>query len=134
MKQGERPGFFYGALTGAFLTAPLVAIFYLAWKLFGLPFVPFSVFDWVSRVLPGSLITFGIDSMVKLIRSLRLGDTASAAKAAEQGMAIVVFLVAASSPGCSFSSLCARGGGSRTRRASSWARLRGRSRSSSALA
>jgi DMSO/TMAO reductase YedYZ molybdopterin-dependent catalytic subunit len=94
MKTGRSPGIFYGALTGAFLTAPLIAIFYLAWKLFGLPFVPFSIFDWVSRVLPGSVITFGIDSMVKLIRSLHLGDTASAAKVAEQGMAIVVFLVA----------------------------------------
>lgn len=52
MKPGRPPGIFNGALTGAFLTAPLIAIFYPAWKLFGLPLVPFSIFDWVSRVLP----------------------------------------------------------------------------------
>ena len=90
----RRPGFWTGALVGALLTAPLVAVFYAGWKLAGLPFVPFPVFDWTARLLPGSVITFGIDSMVRTIRTLHIGDTASAAKAAEQAMAVVVFLVA----------------------------------------
>jgi DMSO/TMAO reductase YedYZ molybdopterin-dependent catalytic subunit len=90
----KRPGLLTGALVGALLTAPLVAVFYAAWKLAGLPFVPFHVFDWTARILPGRVITFGIDSMVQAIRALRIADTASAAKAAEQAMAITVFLVA----------------------------------------
>ncbi len=93
-KTSDRPGILIGALIGAFLTAPLIAVFYLAWTLFGAPFVPFNVFDWTSRALPGAVLTVGIDSMVKLIHLLRLGDTASAAKTAEQTIAIVVFLVA----------------------------------------
>jgi DMSO/TMAO reductase YedYZ molybdopterin-dependent catalytic subunit len=90
----RRPGFLTGALIGGLLTAPLIASFYLGWKLVGLPFVPFNVFDWAARILPGRVITFGIDSMVKGIRALRIGDTASAAKVAEQSMAIILFLVA----------------------------------------
>jgi DMSO/TMAO reductase YedYZ molybdopterin-dependent catalytic subunit len=90
----KKPGFLTGALVGALLTAPLLAVFYAGWKLAGLPFVPFHVFDWTARILPGRVITFGIDSMVRVIRGLNIADTASAAKAAEQAMAIVVFLVA----------------------------------------
>ncbi len=88
----EKPGFASGALVGVLLTAPLVAIFYAAWKLAGLPFLPFHLFDWTTRILPGRVITFGIDSMVRVIRALHIADTASAAKAAEQAMAIAVFL------------------------------------------
>jgi DMSO/TMAO reductase YedYZ molybdopterin-dependent catalytic subunit len=90
----KKPGILTGALVGALLTAPLVAVFYAGWKLAGLPFVPFHVFDWTARILPGRVITFGIDSMVRVIRALNIADTASAAKAAEQAMAITVFLVA----------------------------------------
>ena len=42
-----------GILVGALLSAPLVAAFYLGWKLGGLPFVPFDLFDWIARELPG---------------------------------------------------------------------------------
>jgi DMSO/TMAO reductase YedYZ molybdopterin-dependent catalytic subunit len=90
----RRPGFRIGALVGALLTAPLVVVFYLGWKLAGLPFVPFQIFDWVTRVLPGGLLTFGIDTMVKVIRALGVTNTSAAAKAAEQSMAILVLVVA----------------------------------------
>jgi DMSO/TMAO reductase YedYZ molybdopterin-dependent catalytic subunit len=81
------------------LTAPLVATLFLGWRLFGLPFAPFDVFDWLTRALPGGLITFGIDSMVKVIRALGLGKTGSAAKAAEQAIAIGVVLGAGMAAG-----------------------------------
>jgi DMSO/TMAO reductase YedYZ molybdopterin-dependent catalytic subunit len=90
----RKPGFLAGALIGGLLTAPLAALFYVGWKLAGLPFLPFHLFDWVARVLPGPVLTFGIDSMVKAIRALGIADTASAAKAAEQSLAIAVFLLA----------------------------------------
>ncbi len=90
----RKPGVGTGLVVGGLLTAPLVAIFYLGWKLADLPFVPFHLFDWTARILPGRVLTFGIDTMVKVIRALNIGDTSSAAQAAEQGMAIVVFLVA----------------------------------------
>ena len=83
-----------GALVGALLSAPLVATSYLGWKLGGLPFVPFDLFDWIARELPGSVVTIGIDSTVTILRALHVGSTAAAAKTAEQAMAIAVFFAA----------------------------------------
>src|SRR6476646_8268802 len=84
-----------GALVGALLSAPLIAASYLGWKLGGLPFVPFDLFDWIARELPGSLVTIGIDSAVALLRAADIGGTAAVAKAAEQAMAIGAFFAAA---------------------------------------
>jgi hypothetical protein len=83
-----RPGLVTGSLVAAMLTASLIAVFYLAWKVAGLPFVPFDVFDWMTRILPGQVLAAGIGAMVTVIRALNLGPTAAAAKAAEQAMAI----------------------------------------------
>jgi DMSO/TMAO reductase YedYZ molybdopterin-dependent catalytic subunit len=76
------------------LTAPLIAIFYAGYGLAGLSFVPFSIFDWTTRVLPGRVVTFGIETMVRIIRGLNLGTTSATAKTAEQAMAIGGFLLA----------------------------------------
>ena len=78
-----------GAAVGAMLTAVLIAVFFAAWRAAGLPFVPFDVFDWLSRVLPGSLIAFGISTMVTAIRALHIGPTSVVAKGVEQAMGIV---------------------------------------------
>lgn len=74
------------------VTAALIAIFFVGWKLAGLPFVPFDVFDWLARVLPGRVIAFGIGAMVTVIRALNLGPTSETAKMAEQAMAIAGLL------------------------------------------
>ena len=86
--QQHKPGPLTGALVGLFVTVPLVAIFYLADAVIGLPFVPFDMFDWLARNLPGGVITFGIDIMVTVITTFQLGETSSAAKTAEHAMAI----------------------------------------------
>ncbi|MGH2542480.1 MAG: molybdopterin-dependent oxidoreductase, partial [Ardenticatenaceae bacterium] len=83
---------FTGALVGGMLTASLVAIMYLADQLAGLPFVPFDLFDWMTRVLPGPVITFAIDLMIDTMLALGL-DVADVAKTAEQLMAVLQFLV-----------------------------------------
>ena len=81
-----------GALVGALLSALLVAASYLGWKLGALPFAPFDLFDWIARELPGSVVTFGIDSAVTVLT--HVGNTAAAAKTAEQTLAIAAFLSA----------------------------------------
>jgi DMSO/TMAO reductase YedYZ molybdopterin-dependent catalytic subunit len=81
-----------GALAGALLTAPLIGVMYLANQLVGLPFVPFDLFDWLTRVLPGPLITFGIDLMIDTMRWLGV-SVADTAKTAEQIMAVLQFFV-----------------------------------------
>src|ERR1700730_4124803 len=87
-RASERPGLTTGGLVAAMLTAALISVFYLAWKVVGLPFVPFDAFDWMARILPGQILAAGIDAMVTVIRAFNLGPTAAAAKTAEHVMAI----------------------------------------------
>ena len=81
----------FGALAGLMLTAPLVAIMYLANKWFELSFPPFDAFDWVARMLPGPMVTFGIDLMVDSLMLIGM-SVKDFAKTAEQIMAIGIFL------------------------------------------
>ncbi len=82
---------FYGGLVGLLVTAPLLALLYLGASLLGLPFVPFELFNWITRLLPGPVITFGIDRMLDLLLFLGV-DVANTAKTAEQAMALLAFL------------------------------------------
>jgi DMSO/TMAO reductase YedYZ molybdopterin-dependent catalytic subunit len=77
----------FGLLAGA----AVVAVTYLGHRAAALPYLPFDVFDWQARALPGGLIAHTIDAMVAVIRGLRLGPTASTAKIAEQGFALAQF-------------------------------------------
>ena len=83
-------GLGYGGLAGALLTAPLIGLMFLADKLLDLPFAPFALFDWIARVMPGPLVTFGIDLMINSL-SLAGLSVAAAAKTAEQIGAILFF-------------------------------------------
>src|ERR671918_1670387 len=95
----RRPRVLAGLLVAAMLTAALTRILFFARRVAGLPFVPFDTFDWLTRVLPGRLIAFGIGTMVSVIRLLNLGPISSTAKAAEQAMAIAIMFIAGVVPG-----------------------------------
>jgi DMSO/TMAO reductase YedYZ molybdopterin-dependent catalytic subunit len=77
-----------GALLGGLTSLPLIALLFLGEQFAGLPFVPFDLFDWLARVLPGNVITAGIDTIVRVVGILNLGPTSTAAKRIEQLMAI----------------------------------------------
>ncbi len=79
-----------GAAAGAIVTAPLMALFYLANKLFELPFPPYDLFDWITRVLPGPLVTFGLDLFIDGMILVGL-DVADTAKTAELAIALLQF-------------------------------------------
>lgn len=89
----NKPGFWTATISGLLLTFPLIALFFFGWRLLGFPFVPFDLFDSLSRVLPGAIITSSIEGMIAVIRTLHLGTTAVVAKSAEQGIAVILFLV-----------------------------------------
>ncbi len=93
MDTKQKPSLWLGGLIGGFLTLPLMALLFLADQLAGLPFIPFDVFDFVSRQLPGPFLTFGIDTMVDIIITFNLGETSTAAKTAEQLMGLGAFLL-----------------------------------------
>lgn len=88
----KRPAAWMGALIGAITMPAVIAVFYLGDRFAGLNFVPFDVFDFVARVLPGGLITFGIDTMVAILMGLGFGASLdSAAKSAEQFIGLAMF-------------------------------------------
>ena len=88
----RRPSLFLGALLGGLTSLPLIALSYLGQQWVALPFIPFDLFDWLARVLPGRIITNIIDLMVRLITLLGLGPISNVAKRMEQlqGILLVV--------------------------------------------
>ena len=91
----------WGIVVGALLTAPLIVLMYLANQLAGMSFVPFDLFNWIAKVLPGPLITFGIDLMIDVLLLLGI-NVADAAKTAEQMMAVFGFFVLGTLLGAGF--------------------------------
>ncbi len=86
---------FIGALLGSISALAAMALLYLGDSLAGLLFVPFDIFDWLARTLPGDIITLGIDTIVNLIIGLnltQLGSTSEIAKLTEQLMALALFV------------------------------------------
>ncbi len=74
------------------MTCALVALCYSGWKIAGLPFAPFDIFDWIVRHLPGVLVTTAIDGTVALSRTLGVTNISAAAKTGDQALAIVLLL------------------------------------------
>jgi DMSO/TMAO reductase YedYZ molybdopterin-dependent catalytic subunit len=83
-----------GVLAASLLTMALIGTLFFGWSVAGLPFVPFDVFDWLTRLLPGRVIASGIGTMVSVIRALSLGPTSDIAKLAEQLTAIAALFIA----------------------------------------
>jgi DMSO/TMAO reductase YedYZ molybdopterin-dependent catalytic subunit len=83
----------WSGMAGGLTALTVVALAYLGNQLVGLPFFPFDLFDWITRILPGGLVIGTIELMVKVLDLLRLGPTSVVAKQAEQSIAIVQFLV-----------------------------------------
>lgn len=87
----EKPQVRTGALAGGMLMAALLGAMYPLFILFKLPFVPFDVFAWLVRSLPGNLIVAALEAMVAVLHALRLPlDTAG--KVAEFMMAIGFYI------------------------------------------
>lgn len=94
MKNIRESGLLSALLVASMISAALLGILFFAWRVAGMPFVPFDTFDWLTRVLPGRLIAFGIGTMVNIIGVLNLGPIAATAKMAEQAMAIAILFIA----------------------------------------
>jgi DMSO/TMAO reductase YedYZ molybdopterin-dependent catalytic subunit len=81
-----------GAAFGLLTLVTVTAVLALVAELTGGPFVPYVLFEWGTRVLPGAVVTFGIDVMVAAIRAGHVGPTAEIAKLAEALLSIALFV------------------------------------------
>ncbi len=82
-----------GILLGFLSSLILMAISYLAHALLDLPFLPFDLFNWLARTLPGALISSVIAAMVSIITALHLGQIDTTAKLFENIQAMLVVAV-----------------------------------------
>lgn len=83
-----------GFLLGFLLSIPVIVITYFADQAAGLPFVPFNLFDYMARVLPGAVVAFGIHLISGIVVRLAVDNISQAAKLAEQIIALLQFAVA----------------------------------------
>ena len=97
-----------GLLFGAVTIVPVIGLMLLGNRLAQLPFLPYDVFDWLARVLPGWLIVPSIGLMVRIITALNVGPTASTAKAAEHSLAILIFVPAGGAAGAVLEAITAK--------------------------
>src|SRR5512146_422963 len=84
-----------GLLTGVVV----LSVLYVGERAAGLPYVPFVLFEWLTRILPGRLITAGIEMMVTLITAIGIGPTSAVAKIAEMSLAVFLMLCGAAALG-----------------------------------
>ena len=80
----------YGAFVGFILSFPIIGILYLSSQAFGAPFAPFAAFEWITRTLPGPLVTGGIDLLNGALFYLGISGV-SAAKSSERLLALGLF-------------------------------------------
>jgi len=97
----SKPSTSTGGLVGGLITAAETALFFLGGMLFGWPVIPFDLFDWIARVLPGGIVTIGIDTLVRVLSTLGLSVRENA-KTAESLMAVGIYLVLGIAAGAAF--------------------------------
>jgi DMSO/TMAO reductase YedYZ molybdopterin-dependent catalytic subunit len=81
-----------GTVVGAIGAVWVAIVTWIGFILAGLPFPPFSLFDWEARVLPGGLLDATVGAAIGLVGALHLGPTAAAAKGVEHGLAVAQFI------------------------------------------
>ena len=85
------------AITGAafalVISIPWLALLYAGQQVANLPLIPIRFFEWITRVLPGGLVTFGLEAMIQALHALRLGPTSVLGKALEFVMAYFMTLI-----------------------------------------
>jgi DMSO/TMAO reductase YedYZ molybdopterin-dependent catalytic subunit len=87
--------------------APTTALLYLGSELLGFPFFAYDLFDFLTGILPGPVVTTGIDAMIAVLTLLRL-SVADSAKIAEQLIAVLIDLIAGTLFGLMFFALLRR--------------------------
>jgi hypothetical protein len=92
-----------GAALGLLLGLPWLAWMALGERLAGLPVVPFDLFELLTRLLPGRMITLVLEGMIQVLQALHLGQTSILGKFAEMVMAYLFSLLVLGSLGAIYS-------------------------------
>ncbi len=100
MRRGRISRGLTGLAAGAVLGAAVLGAFALG-SLLGLPNAAFSLFDWLTRVLPGRVVIFGLETTLRALEALGL-SIKDASKATEEALALTELFVASAVAGLVF--------------------------------
>src|SRR3972149_9031341 len=97
-----------GAALGSLVGLPYLAILSAGQQIARLPLVPVDLFEWLTRLLPGGVVTLGLEGMINLLHALQLGPPSIFGKAAEFGLAYLVTLLSLAGFGALYGGTFAR--------------------------
>src|SRR5688572_12191154 len=90
----QRRDILRGAYVGFALTVPLLALLFLGWRIADLTMIAFDLLESIAGIPQlGGIVTSGIDAMVGVFSRVPGEATDQIAKAFEQAMAIILFLL-----------------------------------------
>jgi DMSO/TMAO reductase YedYZ molybdopterin-dependent catalytic subunit len=89
-----------GLAAGALLSAALLAVSVVG-SHFSAPSIPYSVFEWFTRELPGRLVIFGLETTLRVLEALGL-NIKDTGKAVEIALALTGLLVSGAVAGLLF--------------------------------
>ncbi len=89
MKTGTVTGF----TVGLFLGLPWLALMYAGQQIADTSHIPFELFEFLTRSLPGGIISLGIEWLIQIVSFIKLSQTAAAGKVIEIGSAYFLALV-----------------------------------------
>jgi hypothetical protein len=82
-----------GITVGFLISLPWLTLMYTGQQLAGLPLVPFDLFEFLSRSLPGGIVSLGIEWLIQFASFIGLGQTSSVGKAVEIAAAYLLTLI-----------------------------------------
>jgi hypothetical protein len=82
-----------GITVGFFISLPWLALMYAGQRLFGWIHVPFQLFEFISWSLPGQVITLSIETLIKFVTFIGIGQTSTTGKLLEIALAYLLALV-----------------------------------------
>lgn len=85
--------FIAGLTVGFFISFPWLALMYLGQGLFGLTHIPFKLFEFISWSLPGELVTISIETLIRFVTFIGIGQTSTIGKLIEISLAYLLVLV-----------------------------------------
>jgi hypothetical protein len=82
-----------GFTVGFFISLPWLALMYAGQQVIGAPNIPFELFEYLTRVLPGGMISLGIEWLIELVTFFGPGQTSATGKIVEIVAAYLLALV-----------------------------------------
>ena len=113
MRRGRFSRGLTGLAAGALLGAALLGVFALGSR-FGLPNAAYTLFEWLTRVLPGRVVIFGLETTLRTLEALGL-NIKDTSKVTEEAIALTEVFVASAVIGFLFFLLTRPGDAERAR-------------------